>query len=88
MTLTHVHALYFINDVICIQWPPMLPPGHGVRLFSIMIELTPRGRKLVAVLMGEFSRSSISGGFREAVGPRPPAISGHAKGWMCCYKTH
>ena len=18
----------------------------------------------------------------------PPAISGHTKGWMCCYKTH
>ena len=27
-----------------------------------------------------------SGGFRGAVAP-PPAISGHTKGWMCCYKN-
>ena len=28
----------------------------------------------------------LSGGFRGAVAP-PPAISGHTKGWMCCYKN-
>ena len=28
----------------------------------------------------------ISGRFRGAVAP-PPAISGHTKGWMCCYKN-
>ena len=44
----------------------------------------------LAIYAPEFKAGKISGRFRGArgtVAPPPPAISGHAKGWMCCYKN-